>query len=215
MAFTAGAGLAYTSRRRPAAPLGRASIARSRADSCGVWRIAALSVLVALGGCGPSPEPKGAQLSAEGWHEFQGSWNAAGSRRVLDLGPERSARIVELTGSVFLSGPSRPEVGFRADAIGLGDTATGIVGRAAWTDDRGEQIYSEFRGTGTDTGKSVEGTFIGGTGRYAGATGNYRFTWQYVVEGEDGRLQGRATDLTGRVKAEQTQAATPTSTSKP
>ena len=34
------------------------------------------------------------------------------------------------------SGPLRPGVGFRAEAIALGDTATGVVGRAVWTDDR-------------------------------------------------------------------------------
>ena len=172
-------------------------------------------VIAALCACAPAPEPTIARTAADGWHDFRGSWNAAGNRRTLSLGADRSATIVELTGSLFLSGDSRPGVGFRGDAIGMGDTATGIVGRAAWTDDRGDRIFSEFRGTGTATGKRIEGTFVGGTGRYAGAAGTYQFTWQYVVETEDGALQGRGVDLTGRVSVVQSPEGSPARAGKP
>jgi MFS family permease len=46
----------------------------------------------------------------------------------------------------------------------------------------------------------LTGTILGGTGRYAGATGSYGFSWQWVMESEDGALHGRAIDLRGRVK---------------
>ena len=46
----------------------------------------------------------------------------------------------------------------------------------------------------------IMGTFLGGTGRYAGVTGGYEFSWQYVVEAEDGTIQGRATGLKGRFR---------------
>ncbi len=101
---------------------------------------------------------------------------------------------------MVLTGSSGPGAGFRADAIALGDTATGAVGRAVWTDERGDQVWSEFRGDGTATGARIAGTFIGGTGRYAGAIGTYEFTWQYVLEAEDGTVQGRAVGLSGRVR---------------
>ncbi len=46
------------------------------------------------------------------------------------------------------------------------------------------------------------GTITGGTGRYAGLEGEYSFTWQYVIAREDGAgvIQGRAADLSGRVR---------------
>jgi hypothetical protein len=110
---------------------------------------------------------------------------------------------------MLLAGPSRPGVGFRAQALALGDTATGAIGRAVWTDDGGDQVYSEFRGTGTSAGSRIEGTFVGGTGRYAGATGDYEFTWQYVIETEDGTVQGRAVGLKGRVRVEPPPQPTP------
>ena len=61
--------------------------------------------------------------------------------------------IVDLTGSMLLAGPSRPGVGFRAEVIALGDTATGMVGRAVWTDEHGDHVYSEIRGDGTVDGQ--------------------------------------------------------------
>ena len=43
------------------------------------------------------------------------------------------------------------------------------------------------------------GTFLGGTGRYAGVTGEYSFQWQYVVDSDEGSVSGRAsTSRAGR-----------------
>jgi len=103
---------------------------------------------------------------------------------------------------VLLSGASRPAVGFRAEAIVLNDSATGMVGRAVWTDERGDQAYSELRGEGTTTGNRIVGTFVGGTGRYSGATGTYEFSWRFVLESEDGTVQGQSSGLKGRVRFE-------------
>ncbi len=82
----------------------------------------------------------------------------------------------------------------------LNDSATGMVGRSVWTDDRGDQVYSELRGDGTATGNRVVGSFIGGTGRYSGATGTYEFSWRFVLESEDGTVQGQSEGLKGRVR---------------
>ena len=85
--------------------------------------------------------------------------------------------------------------------IALVDSATGLVGRSVWTDERGDQVFSELEGEGTAAHNRITGTFLGGTGRYAGATGTYEFSWQWVMEAEDGSVQGRAVDLKGRVRS--------------
>lgn len=81
------------------------------------------------------------------------------------------------------------------------DTATGMVGRAVWTDEHGDQAFSELRGEGTAENNKITGTFVGGTGRYAGAQGTYEFSWRFVLENEDGVVQGESMGLKGRVRA--------------
>jgi hypothetical protein len=163
-------------------------------------QLAFLAALIAVAGCGSEPSSRAAAAPADGWHDFEGSWTAAGSVHTIALGNARQASLADLHGSLELAGPSRPAVGFRGDAIALADSESGMVGRAAWTDEHGDQVFSELRGGGPTKGSHVTGTFIGGTGRYAGATGSYEFTWQYVLAAEDGTVQGRAVGLKGRVR---------------
>ena len=100
---------------------------------------------------------------------------------------------------MLLAGPSRPGVGFRSQVIALVDSETGLMGRSVWTDERGEQVFSELQGQGTGDRNRITGKFLGGTGKYAGATGSYGFSWEWVMEAEDGTIQGRAIELKGRV----------------
>lgn len=139
-------------------------------------------------------------MSASGWHEFQGTWTATGHRTAIQMGADRRASIVDLDGSLLLAGASRPAIGFRAEALVLNDSATGMVGRSVWVDDRGDEVYSELRGETTATGNRIVGTFIGGTGRYSGATGTYEFSWRFLLEAEDGTVQGQSQGLSGRVR---------------
>jgi hypothetical protein len=133
--------------------------------------------------------------------DFQGMWTAVGKRQVISLGGDRRASIADFNGSLVLSGPSRPAVGFRAEAVVLNDSVTGLVGRAVWTDERGEQVFSELRGETIATGNRLVGTFLGGSGRYAGATGSYEFSWRFLIEAEDGTVQGQSVGLKGWVRA--------------
>jgi hypothetical protein len=160
----------------------------------------ALIGLLLLGACRRPAEPMQPVTQPGGWHEFEGSWIGAGDRHVVALGPSRYAAVVALSGTLLLAGPSAPGVGFRGDAVALNDSSTGLVGRVVWTDERGDEVYSELRGQGILAGQRITGTFVGGTGRYAGATGTYEFSWQYVLENEDGTVQGRAVGLKGRVR---------------
>ena len=155
---------------------------------------------MAAAGCSPAPQTAGAPAVGSEWRDFEGTWTAAGSRQSIALGADRKASVSMLRGSLVLSGAARPAVGFRAEVVVLNDTATGMVGRAVWTDERGDQAWSELRGEGTATGNRIVGTFIAGTGRYAGVTGQYEFSWRFVLETEDGTVQGQSVGLKGRVR---------------
>jgi hypothetical protein len=159
-----------------------------------------LGLALAVAACGPvTQSPRPAAASGE-WLEFKGSWNGAGSRHTISLGKERVGSIVDLRGTMLLAGPDRPGVGFHSEVIGLVDSATGFQGRSVWTDERGDQVFSELRGEGTAAKNHIAGTILSGTGRYAGVTGSYAFSWQWVMEGEEGAVHGRAVDLQGRVQ---------------
>jgi hypothetical protein len=163
-------------------------------------RIETIPGLLLVAACSGPPGEAATRPAADGWYAFEGSWVAAGQRRFVARGPDRRASARNLAGALMLAGPARPGIGFHGEVVGMADTATGLVGRAAWTDERGEQVFSELRGEGTARGNRITGTFVGGTGRYAGATGAYEFSWQYVIENEDGTVQGRAVGLKGRVR---------------
>jgi hypothetical protein len=178
-------------------------------------RIVAVAVLMAVSACGPASSPPDAPPSASEWHEFHGTWTATGSRHAIRLGGDRRASVADFNGSLLLAGASRPGVGFRAEAIVLNDSTTGMVGRSVWTDEHGDQVYSELRGEGTATGNRVVGTFLGGTGRYAGATGTYEFSWRFVLEAEDGTVQGQSVGLKGRVRVALPSATASTGSSRP
>jgi hypothetical protein len=163
-------------------------------------RAIAAALAIAAAGCSPTPQTASAPAIGAEWRDFEGTWTAAGSRQSIALGADRKASVSTLRGSLLLSGASRPAVGFRAEAVVLNDSATGMVGRAVWTDERGDQAWSELRGEGTATGNRIVGTFVAGTGRYAGVTGNYEFSWRFVLETEDGTVQGQSVGLKGRVR---------------
>ena len=121
----------------------------------------------------------------------------------MSLGANRKASMIDLKGSMLLAGSKRPGVGFRSDVIALVDSETGLIGRSAWTDEKGDQVFSELKGEGTAAKNHITGTILGGTGRFAGATGSYEFTWQFVIEAEDGSIQGSAVGLKGRFRTGQ------------
>lgn len=168
--------------------------------------VVAASLPLLVLSCARAPFASKEDLREGEWHDFQGTWTAVGSRNSLPLTAVRIASISTFSGSLMLSGPSRPGIGFRSEAIVFSDTTTGLVGRAVWTDENGDRIYSELRGVGTATQNRITGTFIGGTGRYSGATGTYEFGWQFVIENDDGTVQGQSVGLSGRVRVDARQA---------
>ena len=154
---------------------------------------------LALSGCG-SPARQAPPINPGESLEFTGTWNAVGTRRALALGAGRDSSIIDLKGSLLLAGANRPGVGFQSAVIGLVDTATGLDGRSVWTDERGDQVFSELHGEGTAANNRVTGRILSGTGRYSGITGTYEFSWQRLQQGDDDTVQGRAVDLKGSAR---------------
>jgi len=165
-----------------------------------VGRAVVLALALSTSGCGPPDAPPAAAVAAGAQGTFEGNWSAAGARHVVPLGGTRQGSIVDLRGTMLLAGADRPGVGFRAEIIGLVDTQTGFVGRGVWTDEQGDQVFSELKGEGSAGENRIQGTFLGGTGRYAGATGSYEFSWQFLIDSDDGTVQGRDVGLKGRFR---------------
>jgi hypothetical protein len=163
-------------------------------------RCAALAAILLAAACARTTGPAASASPPGEWRTFEGTWTAAGLRRTLELGPEHRASVFDMTGSVLLVGERRLGVGFQARVLGFTDDVGGMWGRSVWTDERGEQVYSDLTGERTATGNRITGTFRGGTGRYAGVTGEYSFQWRYLLESEDGAVSGRAIDLEGRAR---------------
>lgn len=170
-------------------------------------RCVVLVPVLFMAGCAQTTAPAPQILPPGEWHTFEGTWSASGTRQTLNLETNHRASILDLTGSLLLTGDRGLGVGFRARAIGFSDNLAGMQGRCVWTDERGDKVYSELKGESVGAGNLIEGTFLGGTGRFVGVTGQYSFRWQYVVESED-VLSGRAVDLKGRVRFTST-AGTP------
>jgi hypothetical protein len=152
--------------------------------------VAAMAVPAASGQVTPGAE----------WRSFEGSWSASGQRQVLPTASGRPAGTYQLSGALSITGAAGLSRGFRGEAIGFDNGAGLKVGHSVWTDERGDQVYSELKSAPVATGQLVTGTIVGGTGRYAGLIGEFAFEWQYVVEGEGGSISGRTVGLRGRVR---------------
>ena len=136
---------------------------------------------------------------AEGWRTFSGTWSARGQRQVIPTEGGHSAAIAHLSGAVVLSSGDLG-IGLLGEAVAFDDGQKLSVGRAVWTDPRGDRVFSELKGEPLATGRRVTGTITGGTGRFAGVVGDYSLTWQYVAQDVDDIVQGRSVDLQGRLR---------------
>ena len=148
----------------------------------------------------PAPSARQQGASADGWRPIEGSWSGSGQRRVLPTDGDRTAFTSYLSGALVLTGGGGTARGFQSEFIAFDDGAGISVGRAVWTDERGDRIFSRLTGEGMRAGRRIVGTITGGTGRYAGIEGEYAFEWQYVVATDDGTIQGRAVGLKGRFR---------------
>jgi hypothetical protein len=160
------------------------------------WMRLLFIVALLTAGCDRSTPPPTALAPGEVRH-FTGTWSATGNRQTMQLEAGHQAAILKFSGSLLLTGPQRPSTGFKAEVIGFADSLSGAQGRSVWTDERGDKVFSELQGETITPGKLIKGRFLGGTGRYAGVSGEYSFKWQSLVRNEDGDESGRVVDLQG------------------
>lgn len=166
-------------------------------------RALAAPILLGFAACSPPAPPaavSSVQTAAPEQRNFTGTWAVSGARQTLDMGPGRRVEAFRLGGSLMLTGEQRLGLGFRSDVIGLSDNQTGLQGRSVWTDERGDQIFSELGSATTGPGNTIQGRIVGGTGRFAGLSGEYSFKWHPLVVSEDGSVSGRVLDLKGTAR---------------
>ncbi len=157
--------------------------------------LAVVLATLAPSGAAQAPAP------SDAWLAFEGNWSASGQVHSMAIDSSNTAVVLAVSGPVFLSRTGGMSRGFSGAAIAFDDGEGASVGRAVWTDERGDRLVSRLQGQSFGSGGRFSGTFTGGTGRYSGATGDYTFAWQYVVKTPDGGIQGRTVGLTGRVRA--------------
>ena len=162
------------------------------------WALGAVAaMLVALASIDALEALRNSGQKSDGPNSFDGRWSVVGRIQTLAAESERTASIVSLSGAVVLSNGAGLSRGFHGEAIALDDARQVSAGRAVWTDANGDRVFSVLNAGRLETGRRVHATITGGTGRYAGLTGEYAFTWQYVTAGEGDTLQGRAADIKG------------------
>jgi hypothetical protein len=147
------------------------------------------------------PTLQAPQTGAPLFQPFSGTWSASGERQSLRTENGQAATTVQLSGAVTITTGAGLSRGFRGEVIGFDDAAGFVAGRVVWTDDKNDHIFSVVTGDRlAETGRGIRGTITGGTGRYAGMTGDYQFHWQYLVTADGSLISGRAVDLRGQAR---------------
>jgi hypothetical protein len=172
----------------------------------GVLLFAGLVGVLAAQTASPSPPAAPAAQTpdqASPGHAFEGTWSASGERQALTTEAGHQAVTVQLSGAIAITAGPGLGRGFRGEVIGFDDGAGLVAGRAVWTDEKGDRIFSVLTGEAlTAAGRLVRGTITGGTGRYAGVSGEYEFRWQSVIAADGNGVNGRAVDLRGVVRGQ-------------
>ncbi len=144
-------------------------------------------------------EARAVSPAGDGWIRFEGSWSAAGQRRALRAGT-REAAITHLSGSLVVLKGEGLRRGFRAEAVAWDDGAGSGGGVLVLTDDRGDKVFCDLKGSTSTAGRVVEATIGGGTGIYADLVGDFSFRWQLLAKGEGDDVQGLTLSLGGRYR---------------
>ncbi|RNC68255.1 MAG: hypothetical protein ED859_10975 [Desulfuromonadales bacterium] len=134
--------------------------------------------------------------------DFRGSWIANGTRTPFPFGAGRQVFTFRIVGHVSLQAPLGKKKDFWSDCIGLADTTTGMTGRCVWKDLGGPEIYLTIQSSQMEQGNQVVGTLVGGTGPFAGISGDVTFNWTSVTTQIDAdgvvTVNGQTKNIIGR-----------------
>ena len=137
--------------------------------------------------------------------EFKGGWIANGTRELFPLGSERQVYTFKIAGHVDLHNTTiGKKKDFWAECVGLSDTVTGVVGRCVWEDFAGHELYLTLQSNQLLQGIQVAGTIVGGTGQFAGISGELSFNWSSVILQTDAEgianVSGHSKNLVGHYR---------------
>jgi hypothetical protein len=133
-----------------------------------------LGSLLALAAAGWTSPPAHAQaLPREG--TFSARWVVTGTWRGLGLASEREIIFADLGGRLDVTPNGGALVDLASRCFVFWDSATSGTARCRWRHPSGDEIFSEVEGGLLAQGAPVTGRFVGGTGRYAGLAGEFRF----------------------------------------
>ena len=123
------------------------------------------------------------------------------SGRVVTPEGERPAAIVHVSGPLTITKGEGLGRGFLGEVIGFDDGGTLLVGRAVFTEERGDRIFCALKAEPIGTGRRATATITGGTGRFAELQGSFSFSWQYLVSEDSGEIALRAVNVEGRTRS--------------
>lgn len=136
--------------------------------------------------------------------EFKGAWIANGTRTPFPFGDGRQVFTFKLGGHVNLQTALGKKKDYWSECVGLADSVTGIVGRCVWKDLAGPQIYLTIQSDRLQQGSQVTGTIVGGSGPFAGISGDVSFNWSSVTVLTDAEgivnVTGQTRNLGGRYR---------------
>ena len=138
--------------------------------------------------------------AAEDWRPFSATWALAGKRTSLPTEGARRASVVYASGSFVTTKGDVVGRGFYGELIGFDDGGTLLVGRAVFTDERGEKVFATVKAQPLATGRTATGTITGGTGRWTSIEGDFTFSWKSVVESEDDEIHAFTVNVEGRAR---------------
>jgi hypothetical protein len=123
-----------------------------------------------------------AQMAKEG--TYSSTEYISGTYKVVLMGEERlylsyeyMGSIVSDTGKGFIHNMSVHGIGSLHAVKGMVEQESGIE---VYNDPDGDKVFQTYKGTGGELGVHTEGigTFVGGTGKYTGITGDRK--WSYT-----------------------------------
>jgi hypothetical protein len=112
---------------------------------------------------------------------FSARWVISGTWRGLGLGDEREVIVSDWGGRLDVMPGGGAIVDLASRCLVLWDSATGGTARCRWRHPSGDEIWSEIEGGLFAKGTPVTGRFVGGTGRYSGISGEFRFDGWFAL----------------------------------